>query len=299
MYEQYYGLVEKPFNLTPDTDFYYQSLTHQEALNVLLVAIRSGDGFIKLTGEVGTGKTLLCRKLLDLLDDNYQTVYIPNPYMSCDSLLRAVVEEMGLLGSLKDGDYLSCINKQLIENARKNIQTIVLLDEAQSLPIESLEAIRLLSNLETKKEKLIQIVLFGQPELDIKLQQKSIRQLQQRIVHACYLDNLSIEGLAQYVDHRLDAAGYFGPRLFNGSAIKSLFNKTKGVPRLINLLCSKALMISFASGDFYVTDKHVLMAAKDSKQINRFVSNKASLAGNAGLLAFMSLCLSQILEPLL
>jgi len=299
MYEQYYGLVEKPFNLTPDTEFYYQSLTHQEALNVLLVAIRSGDGFIKLTGEVGTGKTLLCRKLLDLLGDNYQTVYIPNPYMSCDSLLRAVVEEMGLLDSLRGDDYLSCINKQLIENARQNIQTIILLDEAQSLPVDSLEAIRLLSNLETKKQKLIQIVLFGQPELDTKLQQKNIRQLQQRIVHSCYLDNLSIEGLARYVEHRLDAAGYFGPRLFNNSAIKSLFDNTKGVPRLINLLCSKAMMISFASGEFYVTDKHIRIAAQDSKQVNRSFSKKASVALHTGIIVLMSCSFSQIIEPLL
>ncbi len=297
MYEQYYGLVEKPFNLTPDTEFYYQSLTHQEALNVLLVAIKSGDGFIKLTGEVGTGKTLLCRKLLDLLDDHFQTIYIPNPYMSCDALLRAVIEEMELLDSVQENNYLSCINKKLIENAKQNIKTIILLDEAQSLPIESLEAIRLLSNLETEKEKLIQIVLFGQPELDVKLQQNSIRQLQQRIVHACHLKNLNIEGLAQYIEHRLESAGYFGPRLFSDSAIKKLFEKTKGVPRLINLLCNKALMICYASGEFYVSEKHIQMAARDSKQVNRVVMQKADLVGNAGVLAGISFSLSQVLPP--
>ena len=180
MYNLYYGLTEKPFNLTPDTEFYFQSLTHQSALETLLVAIKNGDGFIKLTGEVGTGKTLLCRKLLDILDNQYETVYIPNPYMSCDALLSAVVSELGLQQSVQNNNYLECINNHLISNAHKNLQTVILLDEAQSLPVESLEAIRLLSNLETKKKKLVQIVLFGQPELDSKLENHSIRQLRQR-----------------------------------------------------------------------------------------------------------------------
>ena len=263
MYESYYGLSEKPFNITPDTDFYFQSVTHQNALNVLLVAIKSGDGFIKLTGEVGTGKTLLCRKLLDLLDDHYCTIYIPNPYMSCDLLLRAVVDEMGLSESLQGDNYLSCINKKLIENAQNNIQTIILLDEAQSLPVESLEAIRLLSNLETEKKKLIQIVLFGQPELDIKLQQNSIRQLQQRISHSCQISGLSVEALSHYIQHRLISAGYHGPQLFNDGAIKYLFKCTQGVPRLINLLCNKAMMLAYASGDFSISRQHIKMAFQD------------------------------------
>ena len=133
MYEQYYGLSEKPFNLTPDTDFFYQSITHREALNVLLVAIRSGDGFIKVTGEVGTGKTLLCRKLLDALDTQYNTVYIPNPYMSCNALLDAVVAEMGISDKLDNGNYLACINEYLIDSARQSKTTVIILDEAQSL----------------------------------------------------------------------------------------------------------------------------------------------------------------------
>lgn len=269
MYESYYGLSEKPFNLTPDTDFYYQSLTHQQALNVLLVAIESGDGFIKLTGEVGTGKTMLCRKLLDLLDDRYQTVYIPNPYMSCDALLKAVVEEMGLLNKLQGDNYLSCINRQLIENAKQQRQTLILLDEAQSLPVESLEAIRLLSNLETEKQKLVQIVLFGQPELDRKLRDNSIRQLQQRIVHACELQSLSASTLAHYIEHRLKSAGYVGPQLFNDKAIIQLFRKSRGIPRLINLLCNKALMLAYSSGEFFVSTRHVDAASKDSRQVGQ------------------------------
>ena len=266
MYEQYYGLKEKPFSLTPDTEFYFQSLTHQDALNVLLMAIAGGDGFIKLTGEVGTGKTLLCRKLLDLLDDSHQTVYIPNPYMSCNELLRAVVEEMGVESQLRDGNYLSCINHHLIDNARRDIQTVILLDEAQSLPVESLEAIRLLSNLETEKKKLVQIVLFGQPELDRRLADDSIRQLKQRISHAGVLGQLDANSTARYVRHRLQAAGYDGPPLFNAGACRRLYRHTRGTPRLINLLCNKALMLAYAAGEFYVSEQTIKRAARDSEQ---------------------------------
>lgn len=273
MYELYYGLTEKPFNLTPDAEFYFGSITHESALDVLLVSIKNGDGFIKLTGEVGTGKTLICRKLLDILDDRFETVYIPNPYMNCDALLKAVVVEMGLQEHLLQDNYLDCINQQLITNAKNNRQTVILLDEAQSLPVESLEAIRLLSNLETKKKKLVQIVLFGQPELDKKLADNNIRQLRQRIVHSCELNTLALDSLADYVLHRLISAGYFGPKLYSDQAISLLYKKTKGIPRLINLLCDKAMMLAYASGEYFVTNKHIKMAARDSQQ-NRSVKPK-------------------------
>ena len=265
MYEQYYGLSEKPFNLTPDTDFFYQSITHREALNVLLVAIRSGDGFIKVTGEVGTGKTLLCRKLLDALDTQYNTVYIPNPYMSCNALLDAVVAEMGISDKLDKENYLACINEYLIDSARQSKTTVIILDEAQSLPEESLEAIRLLSNLETEKKKLVQIILFGQPELDEKLGRSSIRQLQQRIMHAYQLKPLNQSSISAYIHHRIRSAGYTGPELFDAAAQSLLFKMSQGVPRVINVLCNKAMMLSYASGDFHVRKKHIEAAALDSK----------------------------------
>lgn len=282
MYEQYYGLTENPFNLTPDTDFYFQSMTHQEALNVLLVAIKSGDGFIKLTGEVGTGKTLLCRKLLDVLDASFHTIYIPNPYMSCEALLRAVVDEMGITQFSEGDDYLSIINTKLIDNARNKTRTVIFLDEAQSLPVESLEAIRLLSNLETEKNKLVQIVLFGQPELDKKLENNAIRQLKQRIVHAYQLQNLSKKSLAYYVEHRLKSAGYHGPVLFDDRSIKRLYRYTKGTPRLVNLICNKAMLLAYASAEFYISEKLIGKAAKDSQQTRQVVFKRfvpASLFG--------------------
>ncbi len=265
MYQQYYGLSEKPFSLTPDTDFFYQSFTHQEALNVLMVAIKSGDGFIKVTGEVGTGKTLLCRKLLDALDTQYNTVYIPNPYMSCNALLAAVLAEMGIAEKLDKENYLACINDYLIESARQSKTTVIILDEAQSLPEESLEAIRLLSNLETEKKKLVQIILFGQPELDEKLAKSSIRQLQQRIMHAYRLKPLNRSSIRCYIQHRIRSAGYIGPELFDRQAHKLLFKISQGVPRVINVLCNKAMMLSYASGEFHVHRKHIAAAALDSK----------------------------------
>jgi MSHA biogenesis protein MshM len=265
MYQQYYGLKEKPFSLTPDTDFFYQSVSHQEVLNVLLIAIKSGDGFIKVTGEVGTGKTLLCRKLLDALDEQYSTVYIPNPYMSGNALLDAVLAEMGISDRLKNDNYLACINQFLIDTARNGKTTVIILDEAQALPKESLEVIRLLSNLETEKEKLVQIILFGQPELDDRLAETSIRQLRQRIMHAYHLQPLNESSIRSYIHHRMRSAGYSGPELFDAKAIKLLFKISQGVPRIINVLGNKAMMQSYANGEFYIGKKQIEAAALDSQ----------------------------------
>jgi MSHA biogenesis protein MshM len=265
MYQQYYGLKEKPFSLTPDTDFFYQSVSHQEVLNVLLIAIKSGDGFIKVTGEVGTGKTLLCRKLLDAIDEQYSTVYIPNPYMSGNALLDAVLAEMGISGRLKNDNYLACINQFLIDTARNGKTTVIILDEAQALPKESLEVIRLLSNLETEKKKLVQIILFGQPELDDRLAETSIRQLRQRIMHAYHLQPLNESSIRSYIHHRMRSAGYSGPELFDAKAIKLLFKISQGVPRIINILGNKAMMQSYANGEFYIGKKQIEAAALDSQ----------------------------------
>ncbi len=265
MYEQYYGLSEKPFSLTPDTEFFYHSVTHREALEVLQIALGSGDGFIKVTGEVGTGKTLLCRKLLDALEAKFQTIYIPNPFMSSDALFDAVLHELGVADVGSQEDRLIRINQCLIENASLGRSTVILLDEAQSMPDESLEAIRLLSNLETGKRKLVQIVLFGQPELDERLARESIRQLRQRIMHNYQLQPLDANSIGSYLQHRILSAGYHGPDLFDREAQSRLFKFSKGIPRVINVLCNKALMLSYASGEFYVNSKHIEAAAADSQ----------------------------------
>lgn len=270
MFEAYYGLAEKPFNLTPDTDFFYHNLSHQEALNMLIVGIQSGEGFIKVTGEVGTGKTLICRKLLEELKEGFQTIYIPNPFMDTEGLLKAIADELEV--DVAQGDnVLNVINSKLLENAENGIKSVLILDEAQSVPNDSLEAIRLLSNLETKKHKLIHIILFGQQELNDKLENSSIRQLQQRIMHHYELSPLSINALKQYIECRLQKAGYYGPEIFSESALKLAFKVTHGIPRLINIIASKAMLCAYAKGDFYVADKHIKMALDDtefSKNLN-------------------------------
>ena len=265
MYQQYYGLSEKPFNLTPDTEFFYQSVTHKEALEVLLVALRSGEGFIKVTGEVGTGKTLICRKLLDSLEAEFDTIYIPNPYMNSEALLVAVLQELGVSEDSSTEEPLARINNCVIENARSGRSTVILLDEAQAMPDESLEAIRLLSNLETGKRKLVQIVLFGQPELDTRLARDCVRQLRQRIMHHYQLQPLNRDSIGSYLQHRISFAGYHGPELFDHAAQNRLYKISHGIPRVINVLCNKALMLSYASGDFYVNSKHIETAAVDSQ----------------------------------
>jgi MSHA biogenesis protein MshM len=263
MYQQYYGLSEKPFNLTPDTEFFYKSVTHGEALDVLQVALHSGDGFIKVTGEVGTGKTMLCRKLLDALDASFDTIYISNPVMNCDALFDAVLQELNAGDDNSREDPLTRIDRCLIDNARDGRSTVILLDEAQAMSDESLEAIRLLSNLETEKRKLVQIVFFGQPELDTQLARERIRQLRQRIMHHYQLRPLSRESIGCYLQHRIRFAGYRGPNLFDRDAESLLYQFSHGVPRVINVLCNKALMLSYASGDFYVDSKHIEAAAVD------------------------------------
>ncbi|MBL7004962.1 MAG: AAA family ATPase [Gammaproteobacteria bacterium] len=286
MFEQYYGLTEKPFNLTPDTEFFYNSFSHQEALNVLLVALNSGEGFIKVTGEVGTGKTLLCRKVLEQLNDSFETVYIPNPFLDTNALFLAIVDELGIPHP-ETGNYLKIINQHLLDTAAKGKQTVLLLDEAQSIPEGSLEAIRLLSNLETEKQKLIQIILFGQPELNTKLEKSSIRQLQQRIMHTYELVPLSESSLALYIHSRLNKAGYSGAQLFSQDALHLLFTKTKGVPRLINILASKSLLSAFSQGDFYIQQTHVKAAIEDSD----FVKDKTIAESNIGVLVAVFLSL--------
>lgn len=267
MYEAYYGLSEKPFELTPDTDFFYGSDSHRAALETLLVSIREGDGFIKVVGEVGTGKTLLCRELLHRIDgERHETLYIPNPHMSQQDLLRAVASELRLEPT-ENESLLAAINQRLIELAQSGRRCLLLLDEAQALPMESLEAIRLLSNLETEKHKLVQIVLFGQPELDQHLSQHGIRQLGQRIVHACRLDSLDACSLPAYVEHRLQQAGYRGSRLFPPEVLKDLQRLSRGVPRLVNLLCHKALLLAYGGSAFEVSRKLMRKAAGDCEQL--------------------------------
>lgn len=266
MYNTHFGLREMPFGITPDTSFFFACSNYQEALNTLLIATKNGEGFIKITGEVGIGKTLLCRKFMSTLDKGFVTAYIPNPFLEPRTLMLALADELEIPQE-KDVDQhqlLKAINHRLLVLAREGKRVVLCLDEAQAIPLETLEALRLLTNLETEKRKLLQIVMFGQPELDRKLQQEAIRQLNQRITFHYHLGQLTKDDMEFYVSHRLSVAGYTGSRLFNRGAIRALFKASGGIPRLVNILSHKALMVAYGEGKQQVVARHIDAAAKDT-----------------------------------
>lgn len=268
MYLEHFGMRETPFTLTPDTSFFYAYDSHIAALNTLLVAARSGDGFIMVTGEVGTGKTLLSRKLLDALQqENYVTAYIHNPYLEPATLLLAIADELRIpykKGNLNQHQLLKLLTGALLEFSAADKRVVLCLDEVQAMPVETLETLRLLTNLETEKRKLLQVVLFGQPELHSVLEQPSVRQLKQRIVFSYRLEPLDKDGVEGYVAHRLMVAGYNGRRLFAPDTLQDLHRRTGGIPRLINVICHKALMAAYGQGKRVVERDHMRAAIQDT-----------------------------------
>ena len=266
MYKTHFGLRELPFGITPDTSFFFACTNYQEALNTLLVATRNGEGFIKIVGEVGVGKTLLCRKFLATLDKSFVTAYIPNPMLEPRTLMFALAEELEIPQDqhVDQHQLLKSINHRLLILAREGKRVVLCLDEAQAMPLETLEALRLLTNLETEKSKLLQIVMFGQPELDRKLEQEAIRQLNQRVTFHYDLGPLSRDDLEYYVSHRLSVAGYAGSRLFDRGAVRALYAASGGIPRLVNILAHKALMLAYGEGKQQIIARHVRAAACDT-----------------------------------
>jgi MSHA biogenesis protein MshM len=250
IYLAHFNLREPPFGITPDTSFFYACRSMQETLNTLLVAAATGEGFIKITGEVGTGKTLLCRKFLAALDDNWVTAYIPNPNFEPRTLLLALAEELGVRvqNGVDQHHLMKVLNLSLLDFARRKKRVLLCLDEAQAMPLETLEMLRLITNLETEKRKLMQVILFGQPELDDKLSQNSIRQLKQRITFQHRLGSLTMEETDHYLAHRLSVAGYQGDRVFSRPAVHAIQRASRGVPRLINILANKAMMLAYGKG---------------------------------------------------
>jgi len=278
MYLDYFSLNELPFSITPDTGFYFNNPSHQQAMNVLQVALRSGEGFIKITGEVGTGKTLLCRQLLNQLsnDEQYVTAYLPNPNLGPSALNLALAEEMGLQCSKNSNQHnvLKSINERLIALTAEGKNVVLLIDEAQAMPEKSLEALRLLTNLETEKNKLLQIVLFGQPELNEMLEKPSIRQLKQRIIFSYALEPMNKEGVQAYLSHRLLTAGYAGTTLFSRRVIEQIFKASRGIPRLINILAHKSLMVAYGQGAKRISSKHIRAAIEDTEDANNLDVNR-------------------------
>ncbi|WP_019141379.1 ExeA family protein [Noviherbaspirillum massiliense] len=290
MYQAHFGLRELPFGITPDTSYFFACSNYQAALNTLLIAAKNGEGFIKITGEVGTGKTLLCRKFMASLDREFVTAYIPNPFLEPRTLMMALADELETPIE-KDADQhqlLKAINHRLLVLAREGKRVVLCLDEAQAMPIESLEALRLLTNLETEKRKLLQIVLFGQPELDRKLQQEAIRQLNQRITFHYHLGPLTKDDMNFYVSHRLKIAGFAGSRLFDRGAIRALHAASGGIPRLVNILAHKSLMLGFGEGRQMISARHVRAAARDTGAAWKYSWVKFWLAAAALLVASTS-----------
>lgn len=267
MYQKHYGLTELPFTLTPNTSFYCDLEGHRAALEVLLTALETGEGFIKVVGEVGTGKTLLCRKLLNDLPDEYVTAYIPNPFLTPEELRAQIARELQVDISEASSQQLvtQAIQQRLLEINGAKRTVVIVLDEAQALPSDSLEALRLISNLETESRKLLHIVLFGQPELNERLAAREHRQLRQRISFSYYLQAMTVHELARYISHRLHIAGYKGAPIFNGKVVTMLHQASRGIPRLANVLCHKTLLLCYGEGVYPVTARHVRMAVDDTE----------------------------------
>jgi len=287
MYLYHFGLKELPFTLTPNTNFYLGLEPHNEALAVLLTALKTGEGFIKVVGEVGTGKTLLCRKLLNEIPEHFVTAYIPNPYLNPDELRRAVAVELGVKQAQRMSIQLLTqrIQQRLLELHSEGHSVVLILDEAQALPAESLEALRLFTNLETETRKLLQVVLFAQPELDHRLNEKGFRQLKQRITFSYRLREMSTVEVEQYIHHRLNIAGYKGAALFNQRVCKKIARITKGIPRLVNILCHKMLMLSYGQGQYQITKLHLKVAVQDTESTAYSSSSKKILLVSLSVLA--------------
>jgi len=273
MYLTHFGLTAVPFALTPDTAFAFSSRTQREALDTLVLAVDGGEGFIKITGEVGTGKTLLCRRFLARAASGsgdpgprYRAAYVPNPCLSPRTLLLAIARELKIrvLNVNSDSDILQTLNRALLRFAARGSSVVVCLDEAQAMPVETLEALRLLSNLETEKRKLVQVVLFGQPELDVKLARNDLRQLRSRIAFHYQLGALSGAETEVYLAHRLRVAGHRGSALFTPEVSRAVHRCARGVPRLINIMAHKSLLLAFGQGAARVSLHQVRAAARDT-----------------------------------
>lgn len=274
MYLGHFSLREAPFSITPDTDFYYPHEGAQATLNMLLVALRSGEGFLKVVGELGCGKTVLCRQLLKTLQGEFVTAYIPNPDMGPDDLLLALADELGvpIAQPVQRHQIMNGIGACLVQNARLGKRVVVCIDEAQAIPVRTVESLRLLSNLETEKRKLLQIVLLGQPDLDAKLARPEIRQLLQRITFSEYLGPMPLQHVPVYLAHRLSTAALDANRyldVFSADAAAAIARASGGVPRLINVLAHKCLMLVYGEGGQTVNVEHVRLAVADTPGLRR------------------------------
>jgi len=266
MYLEHFGLREAPFRITPHTEFFFAGANRGATLEALIYAITHDEGIVKVSGEVGSGKTMLCRMLLEKLPDSVETVYLANPSLSRDEILHALAEELQTpLPEGRGHHLLRALQDRLLEIYAAGRQVIVLIDEAHAMPPETLEEIRLLSNLESNRHKLLQIALFGQPELDERLGESSMRQLKERITHNFSLEPLHRKDIAGYLSFRLRAAGYRGPDLFTPSAIQLISQASEGLTRRINILADKALLSAFTESTHQIDSRQAKAAIRDAQ----------------------------------
>lgn len=264
MYLDFYGLKEQPFNLTPDSHFLFLSEKHKEALAHIRYGIETKKGFVLITGEIGAGKTTLCRALLKEMDRNYKIALVLNSMVSAVGLLKTIINDFGIITKARSRqDMVDVLNKFLIEEK----DVVLVIDEAQNLSVDALEQIRLLGNLETEKEKLIQIIIVGQPELKEILDSEDLKQLNQRVVVRYHIQPLNREETIQYISHRLKIAGDTGRIVFQKNAMQDIYNYSGGVPRLINAICDYSLIAGFVSESFIISKNMIEQAVKESQGV--------------------------------
>jgi MSHA biogenesis protein MshM len=290
MYLDHFGLKEPPFRITPDTDFFFQGANRGATLEALLYAITHDEGIVKVSGEVGSGKTMLCRVLMERLPATVETIYLANPSLSRDEILFAIGDELKL--QLEKGQttrILRALQEHLIRLFGEGRRVVVLIDEAHAMPDETLEEIRLLSNLESNRHKLLQIVLFGQSELDEHLDTAGMRQLRERITQSFHLEPLVRSDIENYIDFRMRAAGYRGPKVFNPRAIKLIASASQGLTRRVNILSDKALLAAYAAGTHAVTHAEARRAVRDTEFYRARTRMQRTWIGASALAAGLAL----------
>jgi general secretion pathway protein A len=264
VYLEFYGLQRPPFDITPNPRFLFRSAKHREALNHLLYGIRERKGFVQLTGEIGAGKTTLCRALLEQLDPHFSTALILNPALNADELMKSIATEFRLpVGGFDRLEMIAVFNEFLLSQTERGLETVLIIDEAQNLTEELLEQVRLLSNIETDNRKLLQIVLMGQPELRDRLNGPHLKQLRQRITVRYHLAALTRVEVGQYIQHRLALAGANGAPTFTRPALWRIYFYSGGIPRLVNAVCDKALLAGFVEKSKRITSKTIGRAIRE------------------------------------
>jgi|APLak6261703504_1056268.scaffolds.fasta_scaffold06320_2 MSHA biogenesis protein MshM len=278
MYLEHFGLNEPPFRITPHTDFFFDGANRGATLDALIYAITHDEGIVKVSGEVGSGKTMLCRVLMERLPENVTIIYLANPSLSRDDILYAIADELRLdvPESARSSLVLRALQDHLIKSFGEGRQVVVLIDEAHAMPVETLEEIRLLSNLEANRNKLLQLVLFGQPELNDVLARPDMRQLKERITHNFGLEPLVRDDITHYLDFRMRAAGYRGPSVFSAPALKMIAQSSLGLTRRINILADKSLLAAFSAGSHQIGPKEIRAAIRDCEFSDATYGGKAA-----------------------